>query len=69
MKLTPENKEYIDNLSYESLLSHWRFAPVGDAWFQDETGTYWGKRMAELRAKPGGQEEHVAASKSIGWER
>jgi len=36
MKLTPENKAYIDRLSYEGLLSRWRNAPLGDRWFQDE---------------------------------
>ena len=67
MDLTPENKKHIDSLGYEALLSRWRFATVGDAWFQGETGDYWGKRMAELRsADPDG---HVAASKSIGWTR
>lgn len=67
MKLTNENKAYIDGLSYEQLLRRWRFTPVGDKWFQDETGTYWGKRMAELRTQDNAR--HVSASKSIGWER
>ena len=67
MKLTPERKQHIDSLGYESLLSRWRFAPAGDPWFQDETGNYWGVRMAELRAQPGGQEAHVGASKRLGW--
>ena len=66
MKLTPENKAHIDNLSYEGLLSRWRFAPVGDPWFQDETGEYWGKRMKELRDTGA---NHVRASKTIGWDR
>ena len=65
MKLTPENKVYIDGLSYYSLLKRWRFAPIGDEWFQDETGEYWGKRMAELRNRP--ETDHVAVSKAIGW--
>jgi hypothetical protein len=67
MDLTQENKEFIDSLSYYSLLKSWRFSPVGNPWFQGETGEYWGKRMNELRDQPGGQEKHVAASKSIGW--
>jgi hypothetical protein len=65
MQLTEENKKYIDGLSYESLLSKWRFAPVGDKWFEGDTGTYWGDRMKEIRAKDNAV--HVAASKSIGW--
>ena len=66
MDLTPENRAHIDSLSYEGLLRHNRYAPVGDPWFQGETGDYWLKRMAELRdADPGGA---VAASKRIGWD-
>ena len=65
MKLTEENKKIIDDKSYTQLLSHWRFAPVGDPWFDGETGVYWSKRMGELRARGA---DHVSASKSIGWE-
>lgn len=64
MELTEENKKHIDNLSYEGLLSKWRFAPVGDPWFQGDTGKYWGERMAELKAKDPGRA--VAVSKSLG---
>lgn len=67
MQLTDKNKQYIDSLSYQGLLSYWRFAPVGDPWFQGETGEYWGKRMAELRNAPGGDALHVSTSKQIGW--
>ena len=67
MNLTPENKAHIDGLDYESLLRSWRFAPVGDEWFQGETGVYWGKRMAELRSENAGRA--VRASKNIGWGR
>lgn len=69
MKLTTDNKAYIDRQTYEQLLSRWRFAPVGDPWFQDETGDYWAKRMTELRSKPGGDSEHVRSSKSLGWDK
>lgn len=65
MDLTPEHKAYIDSLSYEALLSRWRFSPCGDPWFQDETGAYWGKRMAEMRSLD--EVGAVAASKSLGW--
>lgn len=65
MDLTPENKTYIDGMTYEQLLSKWRFACPGDSWFQGETGKYWGRRMNELRSQdPAGA---VAASKRIGW--
>jgi hypothetical protein len=67
MKLNQKNKEHIDSLSYEQLLSHWRFAPAGDPWFEGETGNYWSERMKFLRSQPNGNDQHVAASKSIGW--
>lgn len=66
MDLTPDNKEKIDAMPYERLLSHWRFAPAGDPWFQGETGSYWSDRMRELRDKPNGNAIHVAASKILG---
>jgi len=66
MDLTPENKAHIDAMSYEGLLSHWRFAPAGDLWFQGETGVYWSERMGALRTAGAA---HTAASKSIGWEK
>tara|TARA_Y100001973_G_C5188828_1_gene329587 strand:+ start:1846 stop:2043 length:198 start_codon:yes stop_codon:yes gene_type:complete len=62
-----KEKEYIDSLSYEQLLSAVRFAPIGDPLFQGEKGEYWLKRMNQLRSKPDGEEMHVNASKSIGW--
>jgi hypothetical protein len=68
MKLTKESKEYIDSLNYEQLLSRWRFAPIGDPWFQDQTGDYWGKRMSDVRGIIGSG-AHVATSKKIGWDR
>lgn len=64
MNLTPENKATIDGISYESLLSRWRFAPVGDPWLLGETGDYWSKRIKELRDRGA---DHVGASKRIGW--
>ena len=64
MDLTPENKLFIDGLNHESLLGRWRSAPVGDPWFQGETGKYWSKRLTESRdADPA---RHTAASKALG---
>ena len=65
MKLTKENKDYIDALSYEQLLSHWRFAPIGDPWFQGKTGKYWKERLSTLRNED--KDRHVKTSKEIGW--
>jgi len=66
MKLTEENKKAIDSLSYEQLLSRWRFAPMGDRWFQDETGDYWSSVMNKKKEEIG-QTEAVHVSKNIGW--
>lgn len=66
MELTAKNKAYIDGLSYYTLLYEWRFAKIGDEWFQGETGDHWGKRMAALREVIG-DEECIRISKEIGW--
>ena len=66
MKLTPEIKAEIDGMSYMSLLSRWRFAPIGDEIFQDESGKYYSDRMFALKnADPAAA---VSASKAIGWD-
>lgn len=65
MKLTEANKKHIDSLSYEALLSRWRFAEAGDPWFEGETGHYWSEKMSEARQAPGGNDEHIRASKSL----
>ena len=65
MKLTPELKAEIDTKDIEQLLSKWRFAPIGDPLMADESGKYWGERMAELRSQD--NDAYVRASKSIGW--
>jgi hypothetical protein len=62
-----EKKAEIDAMSYEQLLRLNRFEPIGSPWFQGYVGTYLMLRMAELRGAPGGQAEHVRASKAIGW--
>ncbi len=65
--MTEEQKQWIDNASYEALLSLWRNAPVGSPWFQGEVGDYYTKVMAEKRSEVGGG-EHARASKAIGWD-
>ena len=47
MNLTPENKAYIDSLTYYQLSSKIRICLSGDPWFQGETGNYWIKRCSE----------------------
>lgn len=65
MELTKENKDHINSLSVYDLLYKNRFAPVGEKWFQGETGKYWLRRMNEVRAEDPGA--YVAASKHMGW--
>ena len=64
--MTNEQKHWIDNADYETLLRHWRFAPPGDAMFQGATGEHYAKIMAERKATVGNA-EHARTSKSIGW--
>ena len=65
MTLTQINRAKIDALSYKSLLQWWRFAPIGDSWFQGETGEYIANRLKELKAD--NPEAAAIASKEIGW--
>ena len=67
--ITKEEKDWIDRASYRDLLYKIRFAPVGDPMFTGDTGDYLLKVQRERHAAPGGEVEHVAASKDIGWER
>lgn len=64
--IDPSMKAWIDNASYQELLSKWRNAPAGSPWFQGETGKYYSEAMARKQSEtsPG---EKVAASKAIGW--
>lgn len=64
--MTDQQKEWIDNADYESLLRRWRNAPSGDSIFQGDTGKYYQEVMAEKR-KAVGNGAHVQASKNIGW--
>ncbi len=58
-------KDWIDNSSYEELLSRWRFAPIGDPMFQGDIGDYYSKVMFEKKEHV----DHVQASKNVGWNK
>jgi hypothetical protein len=61
-------KEWIDKASYESLLKRWRFGESRDPMFHGEVGEYYKKVMGEKRdALP--NDERVAASKNVGWDK
>jgi len=60
--MTPEIKRRIDAMTREEMARLWRFAPLGDPMFQDDTGDYFRQRFREL----GGFSP--AISKAIGWD-
>ncbi len=63
--MTAEQKKWIDEASYVTLLERWRFASLGDPMFQGVLGEYYAKVMFEKRSKePDGG---VSASKTVGW--
>lgn len=66
MELTAMNKTCIDGMSYEELLRKWRFAKLGNPWFQGATGDYWGTVMEKKKNELKGYQA-VAISKNIGW--
>jgi hypothetical protein len=61
-----EWKLKIDAMSYETLLRHWRSAPVGHPMFAGEIGDYAAEAMRNKKAATS-QADQVAASKRIGW--
>lgn len=63
--MSVEQKATIDAMSYDELLRRWRFSPIGDPFFQGETGDYFKKRFEELRNSG---IDTVAASKRVGWD-
>lgn len=61
-----EMKKWIDDATYEHLLSKWRFAPAGDPFFQGDMVDYYTEAMRRKREEIG-EGGHVRASKAIGW--
>jgi len=65
--LTDEDREWIDNADYITMLRRWRTAPAGDSIFCGITGRYFmdviKRKKAELT-----EVEQVVASKHVGWD-
>ena len=61
-----EMKTWIDGASYEELLSKWRFAGCGDAFFMGEVGIHY-SNVLEKKCKEVGDVEHTRISKKLGW--
>ena len=64
--MTEEMKHWIENASYEELLRKWRFATMGDPFFQGEIGLYYQDVMIRRRHEVG-PAERIRASKVVGW--
>ena len=73
-----EKIAWIDQASYEELLRKWRFAPVGDPWFQGKVGEHYVKMMAERKRAEEvaetlltGKETDIGCrtSKRVGWDK
>lgn len=60
-----QRKGWIDNASYQELLQHWRYASVGDPFFQGEIGHYYKNVMSEKRSAIS-PARAVEASKAMG---
>jgi hypothetical protein len=66
-EMTPEQKKWIDEASYEQLLTKWRFG-VSDPMFQGLCGNHFDEVMKQRRREVGSKEA-VQTSKRIGWEK
>lgn len=66
--MTPEQKKWVDNASYEELLHKWRFTDLSEEYFQGELGGYFARVMATRRDAMTVREK-VGASKRVGWDR
>ena len=64
--MTDEDKNWIDNSTYEQLLYAWRKSNVGNPLFQGDTGEYY-KTVMYTKQKQITAKEAVQASKNIGW--
>ncbi len=61
-------KKWIDEASYQQLLTKWRNDPTGSPWFIGEVGDYYTEKMTEKKNAITSAEA-VAASKNVGWDK
>ena len=59
-------REWIDNASYEELLSRWRNAPFEDTIFTGDLGAHY-KETMRVKGDKAGIDERIRVSKKIGW--
>jgi hypothetical protein len=64
-----ESKNWIDNASYEELLTKWRFAEAGDDFFKGEVGKYYEQVMKQKKEEGESTDSsfHIKISKRIGF--
>lgn len=65
MDLNTRTKAYIDSLSRNALLSHWRFSPPSDPWLCGDTGEYWKHRLENPALRPPPTEEELPVAVNI----
>lgn len=61
-------KHWVDDASYQDLLTKLRFEPVGSPWFSGECGEYLMAKLREKKAKLS-EAEQARISKVVGWEK
>lgn len=66
--MTDEQARWINEASLEELLRKWRFAPVGDAMLQGDSGDHFCRVMKQKRNEVSA-EEWSRISKAVGWEK
>ena len=66
--MTDNIKKQIDEMSYEAMLSLWRYSSPGYYMFLGETSDYFARVMQEKRDKELAS-NRVAISKQIGWKK
>jgi hypothetical protein len=64
-EMTKKEKKWIDDATYEQLLSRWRNAPIGASIFSGQSGMYYSRTMDQKKIAVG-HDEAVATSKRIG---
>jgi hypothetical protein len=61
-------KQWIDNATYKQLLEKWRYASIGDSFFQGVISKYY-VRVMLARRKLVGDKVHMQLSREIGWDK
>lgn len=66
--MTEQIKREINDMSYETMMYHQRFDPPGSVLHMGDIGQYFAMVM-QVKAEHTTNEERVAVSKKIGWDK